>query len=500
MIPRLDWLCITAAVGAVLMGILSLYGGGGYGEVLAIKKTVWLVLGLILMFSLATVNYQRLGFYSVVIYAVGIFLLLLVLIPFIGTKVKGARSWIRFFGFGFQPAEFMKLALVIALSRYIILRESEIGKLKELIIPFLMTIIPVSLIIAQPDLGSAILFLPILFSILFVGGANTNVIFGMTIIGLSTMFIPMYLEYQKYILVDDIFELIRGENYRLGQAVKTLNFELWQTIDKAQIGIIEAGNWAEKFISQPENLAAVQNAVQIVLQEQSNFFRDLLNNDFANIIMIAVGTLLYGVSLLAAFMSRFRGYQKLATISLIFTLSIGSAFTFRKVVNFKPHQVVRIVSFANPDKFPKGAGYQLRHALITVGSGQLMGKGMQNGDMTRGETPYLPEWYNDFIFAVIGEQFGFIGVCITLLLLLTVIVRGILISLQSKDDYGAMLAAGITSLFFFHIMINIGINLGLLPVTGITLTFVSAGGSNLITSFAALGILMNIYSRKYINA
>ena len=498
--PRLDWVCIFAAVGAVIMGILTLYGGGGFGETLAIKKIIWLILGLILMFSLSMVNYQRIGFYSVVLYAIGIFLLLMVLVPFLGTKVKGARSWIRFFGFGFQPAEYMKLALVIMLSRYIILRENEIGKLKELIIPFLLTIIPVSLIIIQPDLGSAVLFLPILFSLLFIGGANTSVIFGMAIIGFATLFIPMYLEYHKYILVDDIYEILIESNYKLAEAVRFLNFEVWQAIDKAKSGLVESGNWAENYLSQPENFTLLTNAVQIAFEQKSNFFRDLFSNDMANIILISIGTIAYGISLLAAFMSRYKGYRKFATVSLIFTLSIASAFSFRKFVSFKPHQVVRIVSFANPDKFPKGAGYQLRHALITVGSGKLMGKGMSQGDMTRGETPYLPEWYNDFIFAVIGEQFGFFGVMFTLILLFTVILRGIQISLQSKDDFGSMLAGGITALFFFHIMINIGINIGLLPVTGITLTFVSAGGSNLLMSFAGLGILMNIYSRKYINA
>ena len=180
-------------------------------------------------------------------------------------------------------------------------------------------------------------------------------------------------------------------------------------------------------------------------------------------------------------------------------LSLGSAFIVHKFFHFKTHQIIRIVSFANPDKFQKGAGYQLRHSLITLGSGQLTGKGFFNGDMTKGDVPFLPEWYNDFIFSVVGEQLGFLGTSFTLLILLGLILRGTTIALQSKDDFGSLLASGLTAILFLHVFINIGINLGLLPVTGIPLIFISSGGSNMISSFVILGILSNIHARRFIN-
>ncbi len=504
-VGRIDWLAILFAVGATLIGIVTLYGGGGAGEDLAIKKIIWLFIGLGFMFFFAFFNYQKLGSYSAIIYIVALLVLVATLLPFIGTKVKGARAWIRFFGFGFQPAEFMKLALVIALSRYLVLRETEIGKLKELIIPVLIAIIPTLFIALQPDLGYAMMSLLLLFGLLYIGGANTSVIFGFAIVGFFTLFIPMYLEYQKFIIVDDIYTKLRDVNFRLADAVRILSFELWEYIEKPELAstIEETESlrrWAATQVIKPENLEQLMNIAAEIDKENPSLLRDFLRSDLALILTIIISILAYGILSLIYFATRNKLMKQISTVVLIIALSFGTALAFMKSVNFKPHQVVRIISFANPDKFPKGAGYQLRHSLITLGSGQATGKGMFKGDMTRGDTPFLPEWYNDFIFSVIGEQFGFFGSLLTVLLLFGLVFRGAAIAIQSKDDYGALLAAGITLIFFTHIVINIGIAIGLLPVTGIPLVFVSYGGSNMLTSYIALGILLNIHMRRFINA
>ena len=192
--------------------------------------------------------------------------------------------------------------------------------------------------------------------------------------------------------------------------------------------------------------------------------------------------------------------QFLANFFLILSLSLSSYMISTYFVNFKTHQVVRIVSFANPEKFQRGAGYQLRHSLITLGSGKLQGKGILEGDMTKGAVPFLPEWHNDFIFSVIGEQLGFWGTSLSLVFLFLIIFRGVFIAIQSKDEFGSLLASGITIIFFLHIAVNIGISVGLFPVTGIPLIFISSGGSNMVSSFIALGILLNINDRRFINA
>lgn len=502
---RIDWISVILAVVASLIGIMVLFGGGGQGEVLAAKKIVWLIIGLIFMFAFAFFNYQQLGSFAAIIYAVGIFLLLVTLVPFIGAKVKGARSWIKFFGMGFQPAEFMKLILVIALSKYLVLRESEIGKLKELVFPFIITAIPTALIVVQPDLGGAVMFLAIMFIMLFIGGANTSVIIGFAIIGFVSLFIPMYLEYSKYILVEDIYQKLKDTQFRVADAVRILNFEVWEFVDNPEyIPRMVADNnlmlWASKIMSQPENLKIFKAAALEIEKANPSLLRDFLSNTVLTTVLGAVGLVIYGLGTLGHFMTGNKTFKSIATFFLIVGLSFSSALAFEKLVNFKPHQVVRVVSFANPDKFPKGAGYQLRHSLITVGSGQFAGKGLFHGDMTRGETPYLPEWHNDFIFSVVGEQLGFWGSGTLLLCLFGLVFRGVNIAIQSKDDFGALLAAGISVIFFLHLAINVGIALGMLPVTGIPLSFVSYGGSNMLVNFIGLGILLNINMRRFINA
>lgn len=505
-LARLDWLLIILSLAATTIGIVTLFGGGPTGESLAIKKIFWLLLSIIAMMFFAFFNYQKLGSYSMIIYAVFLFLLVITLVPFIGTKVKGARSWLRLFGFGFQPAEFMKLALVIALSKYLVLRENEIGKLKELIIPIIIAIVPMFLISIQPDLGYSMLYIIILFIMLLIGGANVSVIMGFSLVSFFALATPMMLEYQKYILIDDLVDILREKSFRLADAVNILKFEVWNYIANpelakpANIGNMDTlSKWAVETLTNPENMETFQKAVVNAEEKNPSFFRDFLRSDTAVLIVSGVFTFLYGLASLGFFALRAVWMKRVATISLIIALSFFSGFILRKTVGFKPHQVVRIVSFANPDKFPKGAGYQLRHSLVTIGSGEITGKGLFNGDMTKGDTPFLPEWYNDFIFSVIGEQFGLVGTSLTLLILFGIVFRGIVISLQSKDDFGGLLAAGISAIFLLHVAINIGITTGLFPVTGIPLAFISAGGSNLFVNFIAIGILLNINMRRYIN-
>jgi rod shape determining protein RodA len=502
---RLDWVSIFLALAATLIGVIVLYGGGVTGEDLARKKLIWMTLCVIIMLVFANVNYQLLGSFAPIIYAVGIFALLAVMVPFIGKEVKGARSWFSLFGMSFQPAELMKLVIVITLSKYLVLRESEIGKLKELLVPAVLATVPALLVGIQPDLGGAVMFMAILFGMLFIGGANTAVLFGFAIIGFITLFTPMYLEYERYVIVDDVYNLLREEHFRLADAVRILNFEVWEVAEN--IGYTTRlvqdktlVNWAKETLFQGQNLKIFWEAAAEIEKANPSFLRDMLRNSTVMIAIGGTGIFFYGLGMLGNFMTGTGWMRRIANVALIVGLSFTSGFLFNKFVNFKPHQVIRIVSFVNPDKFQKGAGYQLRHSLITVGSGRFAGKGLFHGDMTKGDTPFLPEWYNDFVFSVVGEQLGFWGAGMLLLILFGIILRAINIAVTSKDDFGAMLASGIALIFFLHIFINIGISLGLMPVTGIPLSFVSYGGSHMLLCYICVGILINIYRRRFINA
>ena len=163
--------------------------------------------------------------------------------------------------------------------------------------------------------------------------------------------------------------------------------------------------------------------------------------------------------------------------------------------HLKPYQQRRILTFLRPDMDPLGAGYHINQSKIAIGSGLLWGKGFLQGTQTR--LHFLPEQHTDFAFSVWAEEWGFVGSIFLLGLYFLLILWGIYIARNSKDKFGAMLAMGITSIVFWQVIINVGMVTGLLPVVGIPLVLFSYGGSSLVSTMAALGILMNIRMRRF---
>ena len=160
----------------------------------------------------------------------------------------------------------------------------------------------------------------------------------------------------------------------------------------------------------------------------------------------------------------------------------------------KDYQKMRIMVFLDPNVDPLGSGYHIIQSKIAIGSGMLFGKGLFEG--TQSQLNFLPENHTDFIFAVVGEEWGFIGTVVLLLLYLVVLWRGIQIARQAQDSFGTLLAVGIASLLAFHVLVNVGMTAGIMPVTGIPLPFMSYGVSALTTNIWAITILMNIYLRN----
>lgn len=159
----------------------------------------------------------------------------------------------------------------------------------------------------------------------------------------------------------------------------------------------------------------------------------------------------------------------------------------------KNYQKNRIRVFLNPELDPFGSGYHVIQSKIAIGSGGLLGKGWLAG--TQSQLNFLPENHTDFIFAVVGEEFGFVGSMFIILLYMIIIWRGITIALNAEDDFGTLLAVGVTSMFMFHIMVNIGMTVGIMPVTGVPLPFLSYGVSSLLTNVMLVAILLNIKLR-----
>jgi len=181
-------------------------------------------------------------------------------------------------------------------------------------------------------------------------------------------------------------------------------------------------------------------------------------------------------------------YWLIAILCFLIALPIGWHY-------LKPFQKERIKIFLDPARDPLGSGYQVMQAKIATGSGGITGKGFLHG--TQVNLEYLPARHTDFIFSVLGEEWGFLGCVVALSLFFVLLYLGIRTAQRSKERFGAILAFGLVSIFFFQIFVNVGGALGLLPVTGVTLPFFSYGGSALLMNFVAIGLLLNIGMRRF---
>ena len=310
---------------------------------------VFFIIGLFIMNLISKIDYKLYYKYSNKILLVSFILLILVLIPGIGSIRNGSRSWFGIGPFGIQPSEAAKISLIIFTSKYLSLNEKYISRFFKGVIPILsIVILFFSLIMLQPDLGTGVILLLSIISILYISGVS-----------------------MKF------------------------------------------------FIS---------------------------------------GGLL-------------------GVVGLIILIIIA------------PYRMDRITSFINPWKDPLGTGFQMIQSLYAIGPGGLLGLGLGNSIQKHF---YLPEPQTDFIFSIISEEFGVMGSVITIGLFLMIFYRGIKISLESKNLFSKYLSFGIIFQLIFQTIMNLFVVVGLIPVTGVTLPFLSYGGSSLLVSMASIGIILNI--------
>ena len=325
-------------------------------------------------------------------------LLLLVVVMVIGRKVSGARSWLDLGPFGFQPSEFGKIGTVLAMSAYLSRKNTDIDSFKDILLSLGIGFIPVMLILLEPDMGTAIVFLGTILILIFWKGIS---LFGLFIV-LSPGFVAI--------------AAIFGFYYFLASLILVL--------------------------------------VVLMLFRKDIFFS-----------------------------------------GSIFALNLAAGFFTDYLYNaLSPHQQKRIQSFIDPNTDPLGAGYNTIQAKVAIGSGGLFGKGFLQGNQT--QLQYIPEQWTDFIYCVIGEEFGFIGSIIVLILFLYLFLRILKIASTTKDEFLSLTIIGILSVYIIHYLINIGMVVGILPVIGIPLPFVSYGGSSLLVNMFMLGIIANIYRTR----
>ncbi len=505
---RFDLILIVCIYTCISIGIFTLYSQGilseGNSQERWFRQLIYAGIGTLFVFVLSRINYQSLASYSLHIYSFGLLLLLLTLIPGIGREVNGARSWI-YIGdiIGFQTSEFAKIGTLVLLANYLTIKERDMNRFSSLIIPFFITTVPILLIVIQPDFGSAFCLLPILLSILVLAGADLLHIGAIVVFSGLSITIPLYIDYHNITLVPALLHHLEDiGKIDLLPVVRILKTEIWPFIYEADIPTRVTGQdrlYLTRVLQNENLMSILQDSVDTVRYEGGGILLRFLEKTkvlsiislfilFIALILIII-RLARGINF--SFLRKFYIPLGILGISLISGITIHSFFTFRQ------HQVARITAFIQPEKFPRDLAYQIRASKAAIGSGQFSGRGFWKGEMTIGERSLVPEAYTDFIFTSWSERTGFIGAVILLILLLAIPMRALLLSSEARDRFGSLLAGGISFLFFFHISLNIGISLGLLPVTGLPLTFVSYGGSHMIMSMAAVGILLSIYQRKF---
>ena len=370
-----NWPVLVAAGVLSALGLVSIYAED---PVDGTRQLVFLGIAVACMALFQAVDYRHIGRLSWGFYVVS---LLLVLYTVVGRSVpglpgvrltKGACNWIRFGGFSLQPAELMKVAFILVLARYLRFR-SNYRTFKGLIPPFALALVPVLLILKQPDLGTALVFIPILFAMLFVAGAKVSHLLAVVMIALSLSPIAW----------------LAGEDPKTGEPY-----------------------------------------------------------------------------------SRLPGFRYLPTV----------------VKDYQRARVRALFSGENDLATQMKENYQTYRATIAFASGGPTGKGP--GNIPVGQ--HVPEAHNDMIFALIGEQFGFLGSAVVLGAYIVLFAAGIEISGATKEPFGRLIALGIVAMLAGQTFINLMVATRLMPVTGVTLPFVSYGGSSLLASYMAAGLLLNV--------
>lgn len=422
---KIDYALLISFLILIVVGILTIYSAGGDSNQ-HIRQIYWAIMGIVIFVLMLLVNYHRMGEYAFFIYLAGLLMLILVLL--IGKRVRGAKSWITVaWGFGFQPSEFVKITVIIALARFLDRVGDDIKSLKNVIIALGICVIPMGLILLQPDFGTALVYLPICMIMLFFAGIKyTHLISLLIIFGIAVV-LPLLATFSKL------------------THSGTLTF------------------------------------LQVLDDTKTVFLIALMFGLFSGIMFI-----LYRITKKSLL-------YKASTVFLIFFTGLILAAPLGRFL--KPYQKERLIVFLRPTIDPFGSGYNIIQSKIAVGAGGLFGRGLLGG--TQSQLGFLPERSTDFIFSIYAEAWGFFGSLALLAVYGIFIYRGIMTIYNGRDRFSFLLAAGIMGMFLFHIIINVGMTIGIMPITGIPLPFLSYGGSFLLTCIVAVSILSNIELRRY---
>ncbi|NDV83815.1 rod shape-determining protein RodA [Bacteroides sp. 51] len=452
----LDWVTICIYLLLIVAGWFSVCGASyDYGEkdffdfsTRAGKQFVWIICSFGLAFILLMLEDSMYDMFSYVVYA-GMILLLIVTI-FIAPDVKGSRSWLQMGPVSLQPAEFAKFATALALAKYMNAYTFSMKKINNVLVVGLIILLPMLLIILQKETGSALVYLAF-FLVLYREGMPGVVLF----LGVCAII---------YFIVGIRFDevMIPNTPTPIGQfAVLSL------------VILFSAGmTWI--LLKKPKPARYIL-LVSIPVLALAYYISQHVSFNLMYVLWgLLVALLIYLIFL--TINERQWKYIWIMVFALGSTLFLYSSdYVFDRVL--EPHQQIRIKVVLGMEEDLAGAGYNVNQSKIAIGSGGLTGKGFLNGTQTK--LKYVPEQDTDFIFCTIGEEQGFIGSAGVLLLYLVLILRLVTLAERQRSAFGRVYGYSVLSIFLFHLIINVGMVLGLTPVIGIPLPFFSYGGSSL---------------------
>ena len=454
-----DWplLSLYLALLAIGWGMLYSVGyGEGYGMSLnefllgtqVGKQTIWIAASLVGLFVVYLIDATFWRTFAYPIFGVTLVLLLGVLI--FGKEIKGATSWFRVGGFTLQPSEFAKFGAALAVAGFLSQYSTDLRTLRDQVVAFGILLVPMALILLQPDAGSALVFLGFL--------------------------VPFYREG------------FPGGFFLLGFSVALLLI-LGFRFDP--LYVVTALSWAGL-------LALVRH-----LPQSGYWYLGALALFVVGVLLLpaalpwVLATSLVAFFGLAAY--HFFGRQTRLATFLGSGLVVGALLVFAANWSFnhllKSHQQDRINVWLNPAKCdPQGSLYNVLQSKMAIGSGRLMGKGFLAGNLTKGN--YVPEQSTDFIFCTVGEEHGFVGSLSIIALFLLLLFRISQLAERQKTPFARSFAYGVAGIFFVHFLINIGMTMGLMPIIGIPLPFISKGGSAMLGFTLLIGVLLKLDTER----
>ena len=469
-LQHVDWQTIGIFLVLVLFGWLNIYGASYTFDQTSIfdfsnragKQFAWILGSLVLGGVLLMIDYKT---YDVLAYiAYGAMLLLLLATPFLARDIKGSLSWISLGPVSLQPAEFAKCIVALTIAKYRSRYEYKVRTWRDLIVPFLIIGVPCLIImILQKETGSALVFAA--FVLVFYRQGMSGYILWCGVAAVALFIISIRF---------GTIALPLGSG-----SVGILSCMLLLTAVEIYF-VCKEHHMRYQALILSGSVAVIYGICLLI-----NIWWSVPFNWVATAIVV-------GLAVYTAVVSVYFRKYRLLLVTAFSIVCIGYTqacdFVFTRVL--QPHQRIRIEVLLGMKEDPAGAGYNVNQARIAIGSGRFFGKGYLKGTQTK--LQFVPEQDTDFIFCTVGEEWGFVGSVAVLLVYLYFILRLILIAERQRSTFTQIYAYAVASIFLFHLTINVGMVLGLLPVIGIPLPFFSYGGSSLWGFTLLLFILLRL--------